>query len=184
MPSIYPNLVLFRTPFNFVRCRPYHTKIERTNKLQQRDFHTRVSYRLRCEFIYCSLLLPSILGSFSQPSSSFLASVLASLLLRECRCPCLYNNSVAISLVTGLSVTCEVFRLLLLQPTTLLGTHGNLASNTPFHHRYYIYGFTYRRSVSVALHTCVRRFSYAGELGAPSTIITYEIFSTRTKYGI
>ena len=87
------------------------TKIKRTNNFQQRDFHM-------C-FVYACVVSSFTVPCFCPPSSfssllasllaSPLASVLASLLLRECRCPFLYNNSVAISLVTGLSVTCEVF---------------------------------------------------------------------------
>ena len=126
----------------FISYAAVRTKIKRTNIFQQRDFHTcfvyacvASSFTVPC---FCRALFPSLL-----------ASVLASLLLRECRYPFFYNNSVAISLVTGLSVTCDMRGLLLLQPATLLGTHGNLARNTPFHTHIAV-------SVSVALHTCVR----------------------------
>ena len=105
---------------------------------------------LHCEFVYLFSAFAERFGVFFPAfSPGILASILGSLLLRECRCPFLDNNSVAISLVTGLSVTCEVFDILL-QPATLLGTNGNLARNTPFHTP------PYRRTVSVALHTCVR----------------------------
>ena len=96
------------------------------------------------------LLFPAFAkqGLFPSLLASLLASVLASLLLHECQCLSLDNNSVAISLVTGLSVTCARS-----SPTAahLLVTHGNLACNTPFHTP------PYRRTVSVALHTRVRR---------------------------
>ena len=134
---VYRNLVLFRTLFK-IWYAAVRTRIKHMNIFQQRDFHT---HTLRCEFVHCSLLLPS---SFSQPS---------------CQHPYQPSSTrvpLSLSIQEQHSDLARYWSLghmrgrLLLQPATLLGTHGNLAHNIPFYTHIAV-------SVSVALHTCVRR---------------------------